>query len=69
MVAVESMKKSNVELIIDKYEKSGKVKTYSAEESTEIFDAIDGKMRKVRAEVRRLEFASRVAAEKIVLTS
>jgi len=69
VVAVEGMRKSNVELIIDKYEKLGKVKTVSVEESTEIFDAIDGRMRKVRAEVRRLEFASRVAAEKIVLTS
>ena len=43
---MEGMRKSNVELIIDKYEKLGKVKTVSVEESTEIFDAIDGRMRK-----------------------
>ena len=36
MVAVEGMRKSNVELIIDKYEKFGKVKTVSVEESTEM---------------------------------
>ena len=41
---MEGMRKSNVELIIDKYEKFGKVKTVSVEESTEIFDAIDGRI-------------------------
>lgn len=65
---MENLKKTRIDLIVETYEKSGKVKTYSVEKSEEISEAIDGRMRKVRAEVRRLEFASRVAAEKIVLT-
>ena len=65
---MENLKKNRVDLIVETYEKSGKVKTYSVQKSEEISEAIDDRMRKVRAEVRRLEFASRVAAEKIVLT-
>jgi len=65
---MENLKKTRIDLIVEAYEKSGKVKTYSVEKSAKISEAIDDRMRKVRAEVRQLEFASRVAAEKIVVT-
>lgn len=66
---MEGMRKSRIALIVEEYEKAGKVKTYSVEESENFSEVINEKMRKVRAEVRRLEFASRVAAEKIILTA
>ena len=63
---MESIRKSRVEMIVEKYRKAGKARTYTAEESEKLFEGVDQKMREVRAEVRRLEVASRVAAEKIV---
>jgi hypothetical protein len=65
---MESVGRSRIELILEEYEKYGKVKTYSLEESTKMFEAIDDRLREVRAEVRQLEFASRADAEKIILT-
>lgn len=65
---MENIRKNRVEMIVEKYEKAGKVETYTVEESAKLFEVIDERMRKVSAEVRRLEFASRVAAEKIIVT-
>jgi len=65
---MENMRKSRIDVIVEACEKSGRAKSYSLEESTRISEAIDDQMRKVRAEVRQLEFASRAAAEKILLT-
>ncbi|MFH0730703.1 MAG: hypothetical protein V2B19_30705 [Pseudomonadota bacterium] len=66
---MEGIRKSRIEMIVETYEKAGKVKTYSVEESENIFEAIDERMRKISAEVKRLDFASRVAAEKIILAT
>ena len=66
---MERVRKNRVEMIVEKYRKAGKARTYTTEESEKIFEGVDKKMREVRAEVRRLEVASRVAAEKIVVST
>ena len=65
---MESVRKSLVERIVDKYRMAGKARNYTAQESARLFEGIDDRMREVRAEVRPLEVASRVAAEKIVVS-
>lgn len=54
-------------MILDKYEKAGKVATHTAEETNKLFEVTYERMRKVRAEVSRLEFVSRMVAEKIII--
>jgi hypothetical protein len=65
---MEGIKENYIALLIEKYEKDGKVRSYSSKECNDIRKVIDDKMRQVRSDVRRLDFASKASGEKIIVS-
>lgn len=64
---MEGIRESGIESIIEDLQISGKVQRFTSEESSRINEKIDNNMRKFKMEFRKLEFESKIAAEKILL--
>lgn len=65
---MERINKIGIEKILEKFQASGKAERLTVEESSKIKGSINNNMEQFKIEFKKIEFESKVAAEKIVLT-
>ncbi|MBA4391148.1 MAG: hypothetical protein C0399_09435 [Syntrophus sp. (in: bacteria)] len=65
---MERISKIGIEKILENFQTSGKAEILTVKESSKIKDSINNNMEQFKIEFKKIEFESKVAAEKIVLT-
>ena len=65
---MERVNKVSIERLLENFQKSGKAQRLSVVESSKINEDINNNMKQFKIEFKKIEFESKVAAEKIVLT-
>lgn len=65
---MEGIKKASIEILLENFQASGRTQLLTVSESSSINEKINSNMREFKIELKKIEFDSKVAAEKIVLT-
>lgn len=66
---MEGIAKIGIERLLDNFQSAGKSQLLTVSESSGINEKINNNMREFKIEYKKIEFESKVAAEKIVLTT
>lgn len=65
---MEGVRKTSIEIVLEDFRVTGKTQTLTVDESSKIHDGINDAMRQVKIEFKKMEFESKISADKIVLT-
>ncbi|MBU0653311.1 MAG: hypothetical protein KKG96_10595 [Proteobacteria bacterium] len=66
---MEGIAKIGIERLLENFQSAGKSQLLTVSESSGINEKINNNMREFKIEYKKIEFESKVAAEKIVLTT
>ena len=61
--------KTGIEALLENFKTSGKTQSLTIDESSRINEKINDNMKQFKIEFKKIEFESKIAAEKIVLTT
>jgi hypothetical protein len=65
---MEGIKRTGIEVLLENFKASGKTQSLTIDESSRINEKINDTMKQFKIEFKKIEFESKIAAEKIVLT-
>jgi len=65
---MEGIKRTGIEVLLENLKASGKTQSLTIDESSRINEKINDNMKQFKIEFKKIEFESKIAAEKIVLT-
>lgn len=65
---MEGIKRTSIEVLLENFKTSGKTQSLTIDESSRINEKINDNMKQFKIEFKKIEFESKIAAEKIVLT-